>query len=222
MKQIFRNMCIFLIAISFLFIVGCGITSQVHVKVQDDMNRPVAGAVVETSEGWKATTDKNGMATVQFNGLGIKSVMVAAKGSEPVMLPVIIPVESGQTKIAQVRPLGAKVIDCIDANVSGDWELKLVDKHNSCSRLSSKTINVSIEQNKCALKINFPSRAIATFMTGSGVAWKIEDPHKGGIKTDGVQLAFDENGKVGGISQWEWKDNSKTCEGITEISGEKL
>ncbi len=92
---------------------GCGGTGEtlvkmpflsVTVKAVDEQGKPVAGARVESSDGQKALTDEQGLATLRFGSLGVHTVTVAAQGRAPSAIRVSMPMDRGKTFEVRVGP----------------------------------------------------------------------------------------------------------------------
>ncbi|MBI5142842.1 MAG: hypothetical protein HZA20_11740 [Nitrospirae bacterium] len=118
----------FLIAI-FVALYGCSTTTSslmdipfltVTVKVVDEKDQPISGAMVEVSNGQKAVTDFNGIAEVKFGGLGAHNVTVLAQNRVPSTFSVTMPLDRGKTMTARLaQPIEMSANINISANVGG-------------------------------------------------------------------------------------------------------
>lgn len=75
---------------------------NVEIQAVDANGQPVPGAVVETSNGKKTSTDSSGVAKVKFGTLGIHTITVMADNRAPSTFTVTMPADHGETKTARL------------------------------------------------------------------------------------------------------------------------
>ncbi|MFB0515713.1 MAG: carboxypeptidase-like regulatory domain-containing protein [Candidatus Neomarinimicrobiota bacterium] len=75
---------------------------SVNVKVVDENNAPIKGALVEVTNGEKTTTGVDGLATLKFAGLGVHMITVVAQDRTPATLSVTMPLDIGKTFTARL------------------------------------------------------------------------------------------------------------------------
>ena len=95
---------------------------KVTVKAVDESDTPVAGAIVESSNGLKATTGSDGVAELKFSSLGVHMITVVAQNREPANFSVTMPLDMGKTLTARLgKPVeaSARVNVNINANMPG-------------------------------------------------------------------------------------------------------
>ena len=93
---------------------------SVNVKVVDESDAPIKGALVEVTNGQKATTGDDGLATLKFAGLGIHMITVMAQDRAPATLSVTMPLDMGKTLTARLgTPVDMSV--SINVNVMGNF-----------------------------------------------------------------------------------------------------
>lgn len=92
---------------------------SVNVKVVDENDAPIKGALVEVTDGQQATTGDDGLATLKFAGLGIHMITVMAQDRAPATLSVTMPLDMGKTLTARLgTPVDMSV--SINVNVMGN------------------------------------------------------------------------------------------------------
>lgn len=92
---------------------------SVNVKVVDENDAPIKGALVEVTNGQKATTGDDGLATLKFAGLGIHMITVMAQDRAPATLSVTMPLDIGKTLTARLgTPVDMSV--SINVNIAGN------------------------------------------------------------------------------------------------------
>lgn len=74
---------------------------SVSVKVVDEANAPIAGAIV-ASNGQDATTDADGMAVLKFGAVGGYMINVTAQDRAPANLGVTMPLDMNKTMTARL------------------------------------------------------------------------------------------------------------------------
>ncbi len=94
---------------ALLVLSGCSTVSQVRlfsvtVKVVDDKDQAIKGAIVETSEGQKTSTDAAGAAQIKLGVAGAHLLTVAAEGRAPATLSVTMPLDMNKTFTARLGP----------------------------------------------------------------------------------------------------------------------
>ena len=93
---------------------------SVNVKVVDENDAPINGALVEVTNGQKATTGEDGLATLKFAGLGIHMITVMAQDRAPATLSVTMPMDMGKTLTARLgMPVDMSV--SINVNIAGTF-----------------------------------------------------------------------------------------------------
>jgi hypothetical protein len=70
---------------------------SIKAHVVDENDQPIAGAIVEVSNGQKATTGANGLALLKLGTLGVSTVTVMAQDRVPSSFTVSMPVDRGKT-----------------------------------------------------------------------------------------------------------------------------
>lgn len=75
---------------------------NVEVQAVDANGQPVPGAVVETSNGKKTSTDSSGTAKVKFGAVGIHTITVMADNRAPATFTVTLPADHGETMKARL------------------------------------------------------------------------------------------------------------------------
>ncbi len=75
---------------------------NVSVKAIDEADSPIAGAIVESSDGQKVTTDAHGIAVLKFGSLGIHRITVLAQNRAPASFSVSMPLDRGKTMPARL------------------------------------------------------------------------------------------------------------------------
>lgn len=118
-----------LLALISLLFSGCsGMTSNlmgvpflsVTVKAVDEADKPIAGALVESSGGQRTTTDAQGVASVSLGSLGVSTVTVSAEGKAPAVLQVTMPVDSGKSLTARLgKPVQVELPVTVGAGGAG-------------------------------------------------------------------------------------------------------
>jgi hypothetical protein len=86
----------------------------ITVQVTDEANAPIAGAIVESSDGQQATTGADGSAALKFGSLGVHMITVMAQNRAPASFSVTMPLDSGKTMPAR---LGKQVEMSANINV---------------------------------------------------------------------------------------------------------
>ncbi len=90
---------------------------KVTVKAIDEADSPIQGAIVESSDGQKATTGEDGIAVLKFGSLGVHNITVLAQNRAPASLTVTMPLDSSKTMSAR---LGKPVEVASNINISGN------------------------------------------------------------------------------------------------------
>jgi hypothetical protein len=96
---------------------------KVSVKAIDEADAPVAGAIVESSNGQKVTTNADGIAELKFGTLGAHMVTVMAQNRAPANFSVTMPMDMGKTMPARLgKPveISANIKSNININVGGN------------------------------------------------------------------------------------------------------
>lgn len=75
---------------------------NVSVRAIDEADSPIAGAIVESSDGQKVTTGADGMAVLKFGSLGVHRITVLAQNRAPASLSVTMPLDRGKTMSARL------------------------------------------------------------------------------------------------------------------------
>lgn len=70
---------------------------KVSVKATDEADTPIAGALVESTNGQQVATDKDGMAELKFSSLGMHTITVMAQDKAPATFTVTMPLDMGKT-----------------------------------------------------------------------------------------------------------------------------
>ena len=89
---------------------------SVNIKVIDENDQPIGGAIVESSDGQQATTGADGLVTLKFSSIGLHMITVIAQDRAPATLSVTMPLDIGKTKTAR---LGKTVEMSVSLNISG-------------------------------------------------------------------------------------------------------
>jgi len=93
---------------------------KVTVKAIDEGDSPIAGAIVESSDGQKATTGEDGIAVLKFGSLGVHNITVVAQNRAPARLSVTMPLDTNKTMSARLgKPVEMSANINISGNVSG-------------------------------------------------------------------------------------------------------
>jgi hypothetical protein len=85
-----------------VLLAACSLFLNVSVKAIDETDSPIAGAIVESSDGQKATTGSDGMAELKFGSLGVHRITVLAQNRAPASLSVTMPLDKGKTMTARL------------------------------------------------------------------------------------------------------------------------
>jgi len=72
------------------------------VQVVDENDKAVPNAIVETTDGQKATADSQGIAKLKFGAIGVHQISVMAQDRVPAQFSVTMPLDQGKTKTARV------------------------------------------------------------------------------------------------------------------------
>jgi hypothetical protein len=92
---------------------------SVSVKVIDEADSPIAGAIVESSNGQKMTTGADGMAGLKFGSLGVHMISVLAQNRAPASFSVTMPLDTGKTIPARLgKPVELTANINIKSNVA--------------------------------------------------------------------------------------------------------
>ncbi len=125
--------CLWAVFIIFpvLLIMGCSGTTgrlakipfmSITVKVIDEKDQPIAGAIVEASDGQKATTGADGLASLKLGTLGVSTVTVMAQDRVPSSFTVSMPMDRGKTMTARLgQPIEMSANITISTNVGGGF-----------------------------------------------------------------------------------------------------
>ena len=70
---------------------------KVSVKAIDEADTPVAGAIVESSNGQKVTTGADGVAELRYSSLGVHMISILAQNRAPASFSVTMPMDIGKT-----------------------------------------------------------------------------------------------------------------------------
>src|SRR3990172_1962377 len=95
---------------------------KVWVKAIDEGDSPIAGAIVESSNGQKVTTGADGVAELKFSSLGVHMISVIAQNRAPASFSVTMPLDMGKTMPARLgKPveMSANINVNIGGNMSG-------------------------------------------------------------------------------------------------------
>lgn len=119
------------ILFSVLIIMGCSGTTgklakvpfmSIKVNVIDEKDQPIAGALVEASDGQKATTGADGLATLKLGTLGVSTVTVMAQDRAPSSFTVTMPMDRGKTMTARLgQPIEMSTNINISTNIGGGF-----------------------------------------------------------------------------------------------------
>lgn len=96
----------------------------VTVQVIDEANAPIAGAIVESSDGQKTTTGTDGNAALKFGSLGVHMITVMAQNRAPASFSVTMPLDTGKTLPARLgKPveMSANVNISSNVNIGGNF-----------------------------------------------------------------------------------------------------
>lgn len=96
----------------------------VTVQVMDEANAPIAGAIVESSDGQKTTTGTDGNAALKFGSLGVHMITVMAQNRSPASFSVTMPLDTGKTLPARLgKPveMSANVNISSNVNIGGNF-----------------------------------------------------------------------------------------------------
>lgn len=80
---------------------------SVTVQAADERDAPLAGALVETSDGQRLSTGPDGRVTIRWTRPGTYAVTVSAEGRVPATITALVPRDNGQTLIARLAPVVA-------------------------------------------------------------------------------------------------------------------
>lgn len=75
---------------------------KVSIKVVDEADVPIAGALVESSNDQKVTTGADGIATLKFGIAGVHMITVLGQNKAPASLSVTMPMDMGKTMTARL------------------------------------------------------------------------------------------------------------------------
>ena len=93
---------------------------KVSVKAIDEADAPIAGAIVESSDGQKATTGADGMAVLKFGSLGVHNITVLSENKAPARLSVTMPLDTNKTMTARLgKPVEITAPMSVGINISG-------------------------------------------------------------------------------------------------------
>lgn len=96
---------------------------SVTIKVVDENDEPITGAIVESSNGEQTTTGADGLAKVKFGGIGLHTIIVMAQDRVPARLSVTMPVDMGKTLTAR---LGNPVDMSLNINITGGINMNMM------------------------------------------------------------------------------------------------
>ncbi len=119
-RQSFLKVLVLIYAVMFL--ASCSTLTSiplfgVTVQVTDEVNAPIAGAIVESSDGQRTTTGTDGNASLKFGSLGVHMITVMAQNRTPASFSVTMPLDTGKTLPAR---LGKPVEMSANVNVSSN------------------------------------------------------------------------------------------------------
>ncbi len=89
---------------------------KVDIKVVDENDEPIPGAIVQVTDGQQTTADQDGIATVKFAAAGVHVIRVTAQDRAPASLRVTMPIDMGKTLTAR---LGQPVDMSATINITG-------------------------------------------------------------------------------------------------------
>jgi hypothetical protein len=93
---------------------------KVSVKAIDETDSPIAGAIVESSDGQKATTGADGIAVLKFGSLGVHNITVLSENKAPARLSVTMPLDTNKTMSARLgKPVEISAPVSLGINISG-------------------------------------------------------------------------------------------------------
>jgi hypothetical protein len=75
---------------------------KISVKAVDEADAPIVGAIVESSDGQKATTGNDGIAVMKFGSIGVRNITVTAQDKAPSVLTVTMPMDLNKTMTARL------------------------------------------------------------------------------------------------------------------------
>ena len=75
---------------------------KVEIKVVDENDAPIPGAIVQVTDGQQTTADQDGMATVKFAAAGVHVIRITAQDRAPATLRVTMPIDMGKTLTARL------------------------------------------------------------------------------------------------------------------------
>lgn len=120
---------VFAVICAVLLLSSCASLPQiplfgVTVQVMDEANAPIAGAIVESSDGQKTTTGTDGNASLKFGSLGVHMITVMAQNRAPASFSVTMPLDTGKTLPARLgKPveMSANVNISSNVNIGGNF-----------------------------------------------------------------------------------------------------
>lgn len=120
---------VFSVICAMLLLSSCASMPQiplfgVTVQVMDEANAPIAGAIVESSDGQKTTTGTDGNAALKFGSLGVHMITVMAQNRAPASFSVTMPLDTGKTLPARLgKPveMSANVNISSNVNIGGNF-----------------------------------------------------------------------------------------------------
>lgn len=90
---------------------------KVNIKVVNENDEPIPGAIVQVTDGQQTTADQDGMASVKFAAAGVHVVTITAQDRAPATLRVTMPLDIGKTLTARLgQPV--TMIGDIDININ--------------------------------------------------------------------------------------------------------
>lgn len=113
------------VAAALMALTSCATMMQIPlfgitVKATDETNAPVAGAVVESSNGLQATTGPDGIAELKFGSMGVHMITVTAPNMAPASFSVTMPLDRGKTMPARLgKAVESGGRSTMGANMSG-------------------------------------------------------------------------------------------------------
>ncbi|MBN1850509.1 MAG: Ig-like domain-containing protein [Deltaproteobacteria bacterium] len=120
----FRCLSVMVAIFPILLLAGCSGTAGtltrvpfmgITVKVVDEKDQPIVGAIVEASDGQQITTGADGLASLKLGAVGVKTVNVMAQDRVPSSFTVTMPMDRGKTMTAR---LGTPVEMSANINIS--------------------------------------------------------------------------------------------------------
>ena len=94
---------------------------KVSVKAVDEADAPVAGAIVESSNGQKVTTGADGIADLKFSSLGAHMITVISQNRAPASFSVTMPLDMGKTMPVRLgKPIEVSANINVNANIGGN------------------------------------------------------------------------------------------------------